>query len=801
MWPALSEPAVAVPKDQLRQELEAPWLGGTEPPPGSPLLRAGRMLAGAPGDFPSLEAAFAAAAPGAVSVIEVHDNGPLYLTPLSLVGRSAVVRAGKGYRPLLVWDAPGSPQGRGTVLLSATRGHLTLEGLDLAVRWSDAAEPERLYFARVTDGDFLARDCTFSVAGRHTAGVGVVRFDRSDAAGPPRSGGHRCRLSRCYARGTNLVALDADSPGGEVLLDGCLIVGTDQPLLQVTGRNLSLTTLRVARSTLACGQTVLEVRPGGAGETLPQVHWRAWDALLTRAGGHPGGEMVALPGGARTTRMRWQAVNSLYAGWKSLLSATDSAAHDTRSWRACWGSTEGEEAVSQPWPAVLEQDPSERLADGYQPTPFPGSPVGYAATSGPGPLGCDLSALPPARGNWLALALDGFPVPAVDLLADAAPPLIPSALDGRYHGGRIDLSRTDLGAFLEEVQKKQPLGPRVVLRLAGNGEHRTRPVRVKGSTLVLHFEPADRDGPPPVLLPHDTVRADGEALIEVDGGSLELVGAGIRFPDYRLALLPPYQVSVRGGDLRLFRCRLHGPLLKAPDGYRGLIRFEGAGEGGAARGCAVNETVLVTGKAGVHLSGSGARLRLRQSVLLCGTDAVHVEPGAGRPRLDLTCFLENVTAAAQRAAFRLGDVPEGSTGTDPVVVHARACAFLNPFAPPAPAPAVLAVDGNALGRGLLVWQGEGNVYDKRLAGEVLSLPHGGGSARPETGPKWASLWDTAWRRRQTWELPVTATVDWDGPDPSRLTLPAVPGLPRGESKPGADLELLGLLKKPARPPR
>ena len=101
--------------------------------------------------------------------------------------------------------------------------------------------------------------------------------------------------------------------------------------------------------------------------------------------------------------MKWRAVNSLYAGWRTLLASSEGALDGIGPWQAQWQRTEGDVAFAHPWPALARDDPAEAAAEDYRTSPAPASSVGYAATSGPGPLGCDPAALPPLRTNWLEL--------------------------------------------------------------------------------------------------------------------------------------------------------------------------------------------------------------------------------------------------------------------------------------------------------------------------------------------------------------------------------------------------------------
>jgi serine/threonine-protein kinase len=407
-WPALYKPSVPLAREALLSEFLRPWEQWVDLGPDTPVLRVSRTANGE-GIFPSLDAACAAAAPGRLTVIEIDDNGPIFQGPVAVGRRNLIIRARRGYRPLLVWEAEqandkmGRAKDEAAAFLSVARGSLTLDGLDVACKWPDAASGWP-YLVRVTDADFLARDCTFSVAGRQPARLGVVRFERSVTRALPAAVPARCRLSHCVARGPGLVVLDLDSPGADVLLDGCLLIGSGQPLLQVTGRNLAPNVLRLLRSTLVAGQAVLQVRPANASDTRPELDVRAWDVLLARGDSQPGGQMVVLANNSRPAKMRWQAINSLYTGWQTLLASGEGTIDDLGAWQTVWQRTEGDLALSPPWPAVARPDPSEVAAEEYRTQPSPATPVGYAATSGPGPLGCDPTALPPVRANWQELA-------------------------------------------------------------------------------------------------------------------------------------------------------------------------------------------------------------------------------------------------------------------------------------------------------------------------------------------------------------------------------------------------------------
>src|SRR5205085_1366767 len=84
---------------------------------------------------------------------------------------------------------------------------------------------------------------------------------------------------------------------------------------------------------------------------------------------------------------------------------------------------------------------------------------------------------------------------------------------------------TDVGEYLQSVQEKQRLGPRVVLRLSGKGEVRCSPIHVKDTNLVLYVEPPQDEADRLVLVPKGG--ADQDAFLEVEGGSCDLIGVAI----------------------------------------------------------------------------------------------------------------------------------------------------------------------------------------------------------------------------------------------------------------------------------
>ncbi len=184
--------------------------------------------------------------------------------------------------------------------------------------------------------------------------------------------------------------------------------------------------------------------------------------------------------------------------------------------------------------------------------------------------------------------------------------------------------------------------------------------------------------------------------------------------------------------------------------------------------------------------------------------------GEAHPNVELTA--DHVTFAAKETVFYVDDVPVKLDAppylwpviADPVLLQMKHCVFLNPFtdkdakdpkeAKPSPA-ALLEFSGEALRRGLVCWQGEGNVYDRRLHAFAMMVAADGKPVRdykPQPTAVWERLWGPA-DHSANFDVPFKTTLDLEKLPLEQLALPATPVL---KEKPGADLtKLLGIKKK------
>ena len=179
------------------------WLDGLlDRPADAPAFHVVRAASAGSGPvYSSLAAAAAAAPAGRLSVVEIDDDGPLFETSTTFTDRQLLICAGKGFRPLLVWDVPRTldegrakdhgktDAGRPPAFLTIRRGGLRLENVDVAFKQPEAVAGG-LTLLDLQDADLSVEGCTFSLAGTPREGTTLTRF------GGERSAPRRCRFTR-----------------------------------------------------------------------------------------------------------------------------------------------------------------------------------------------------------------------------------------------------------------------------------------------------------------------------------------------------------------------------------------------------------------------------------------------------------------------------------------------------------------------------------------------------------------------------------------------------------------------------
>jgi serine/threonine protein kinase len=791
-YPLLYKPAKKPDRSALRKEL----FQGFGPFPMAQAkayrFRVSRAATPGPMVFRSLAEALAQvpAVAGWETVIEIADPGPLFEASLpTLENRNVYLRGAEGYRPLLAWDvsaSPPDPKKGQPAFLSLLKSRLVMENIDMVVKWNTEAGPEPACLFELDGSEFQARQCTFTSAGVHPSGVDLVRLEATGAS--------RCRLSGCYARGADLTAFHAPRGGGDILVDHCLLVGTQRPMLDLSCT--TDTTVRVLRSTFLSDKNFARLGPPPS-PSIRRVRFSLVDSVLGRNPLEPGGELLRATTDAALYGAGWQAVNCLYDGWKTLL-ASDKRSLETQalgSWQKFWKYQEGDKAGSLTWlvpqSTRLEDTPARAFAT-------ENTAAGFAAVADAGTIGFDPDRVPAGPSRWLGRTFDPALLPGIDVPPVYLPPPIAPSSDGLYHGERVDLTRIDLGQLLESRLKAAKAAKQVALILTGQGDCLTSPIRVKGiEKLVIFF---DTTKTPFNLGPSPRAAADKDALIDVADGSLDLVGARIFFPNSKFAPMPRRMIRVKNGNLRLGGCALQGPMRQGPPGFAGLIDCDARARGNPTT-VALGDSILIADKTLLTIHGRSVRVGIKNSLLVSPHDVISLDAGPG-PVESILCVLERNTLAFHRAMVHIREPAPTLRANAPIAILTSGNLFLAPFGPKPRQSSLLRTNPEAVAHGEITWQSKADGFDHKRLHAYLTPDSD--DAQPSAAQPW-SLWRRTWgplgaQQPFLFDVPLTgkdAFIDNLNQLPpfERLRLPATIRPPAGQTLPGADLVRLGVLKR------
>jgi serine/threonine-protein kinase len=796
-----------VDRAALLKEYYGPFSAFPEPPVDANILTMSRLVAAGPESFHTLAEAFAATKPNDYNVIEIHDNGPIFVPYLPpQVGRSILLRGGAGYRPLVVWDFPKKPveSKPEATFCSIAQGKLILDNIDFVMRWSDDSPAT---FFDLPETDFHARDCTFSIAGKSKDGFALVRRYLSKNA-PTQNRATQTWLRCCYVRGSDMSLLRTQQTSSDVLLEDSLIAGYQHPLIDLRGRDEDALELYCVRSTLVAGHVLLRWQSQTGKGGSPPLSARILDSIVSRDDALASrGDMIHLADGAELGKVNWRAANSIYAGWKQLLWSDSKkiAGTDLEKWREQWFYRDGDRISPETWPnsppSGLEDQPAGAFLPVQPPSvePLRLSPVAFAALTGAGSIGCVIGRLPVAPERWLERTFEPRAVPVIPR-SDLEAPTIETLADGLYHGERLDLTKvTDLGAYLSGKLQKETPAPRVVLHLSGKGPCQTSPMRVKGvQHLVLYFEPPIDPRAPLTLEANPTSSLSRSPLIEMIGGTLELIGARMRLGPLTLV---PAMVHVQDGNLTLTRCWLQGPHTQSA-GFKNLITIANARP--LVTTLQMGDSVLVADGLLISLKDH-VQFKARNNLFLSAGDGVHID--MNNRSAPIQHLLDHNTWAVQRTFFTLTTGTEVHAGA--MLLHANSNAFLYPFIDEAEKSTLVRGANSCAARGQWSWQGRFNVYDTRLHAYYAAHEQTGISAPPGQTAKQTRLnWQAVWGRSGEQdplllEVPAAGkTITFEATTQTalmlqldRLALPADLRGDRNQSPPGADLVVLGIKKK------
>lgn len=806
-WPLLTPEVAELDNDTIQKQMQNEWKAPPEPASDAFKIRVHRL----PTDentVATLNEALKAAEKSDKKdvIVELADNGPLYTGSLTLKDKNLFLRAGKDLRPLLIWLPEKKGDSNSSGFFKMEKGSIHLRGMQLAASLDATFEEEDPSLFDITEGSFFADDCTFSLAGGPSKEVDLVQLHAKD---------HQAQflLKRCYSRGRSLTVLDADSSGVHAIIDHSLILGGKHTLFTLVTDEARVTHLKMIRSTIVTERQCLALTSPSKLAIEPRFVWKMWDSLLTRTGSTTSSILFSISDQLHSTKLQVEAWNCLYCGWQSLFSGKNPLTSRQHSnWQVRWSDKpKVDKARYQPWPIGTFQRLTNVTAQEYRTDRFKGEPVGYTATSGEGTIGCNVNALSPSIDNWMSMTVQRFTSPRPGLPLEEEPPPIPMIRDGKYHGGRIDVSRFDVGAELKKIADRWPLAPKVVLHLFQSDPRRrtvpTSPIKIKGSDLVLYLEPPmkrrnseekdkEDENQGPRLSFVGTARTTGgqDGLIQVEDGNLDIIGGTIRLPDFQAALIPPYLIAVKNGNVRTMDCRLDGPRFDAPRHFLGLILLDiGQQKDHGITVCRLERSSLLTSGTCVSLKGNTGQIWLENSLLISKDNIVQVESSKESAKADnIYIGFERSTLAAGKAMLHL----KSETASHPwpkVWVQSQFMVFANPFSTKS---GIARMDKDIMQQGIVTWQSQRDVFDQRLWYRVASetIPE-----KQQSHDIWQRVWGPLGQKESIlhlqWERKLGSTKWY--PALLRLTPPRTgPKINVGQL--GADLVDLGWMKDSSR---
>ncbi len=783
-------------RETLNKEFAGPFAEFPIVPKDARVVKVSRLAAVGEQVFRTLGDALADAKADMVNVIEIHDAGPIHVSSLpALAKRTIWLRAGEGFRPLLVWDAPPRTINAKTqaVFLDLADGMLVIDRIDFAMQ-SSGELPATIFHLPGTS--VYLRDATFSVAGASIRGVTLIRRDASKEK--PNSRRTQTWLQQCSIRGADTALYDHADASGDLLMQDCLYAGYKHPVFRLRSREGCAFGLRFIRSTMVTGHSWLRWESTQSKREVPEIDVHLLDTIVSRDDTTTAqGDLLQLVEAIDLSKIAWHAENSAYAGWKNLVSSRFKtlSALELSAWRTLWKVESGDRSFAETWPAIPPPDVHRAPLDIFAPCPgAERDPVAFAALTGPGAIGAVVGHLSPTAASGGQRAFEPPTMPVV-ARADPDPIFKEPENDGLYHGERLDLTKVDLGAHLTALFKQPDFrpAPRVVVFLTGRGVCPTSPVIASSvPNLIFVVEPTKDPKDALVLEAKPMPVIQQSAMFDVTRGNLELFGVHVRLNSTTVA---PAIVQVRQGHLSLTRCHLEGPLGGSSSALQHLVAM--ATQGSIPAMLTLRDNYLAASKP-IALLNNQVQLRARGNVIAAIGDGFVFDTPNGTTNLDhlldhnTIVLKQNLVVVKSNAKRR-----DGKT-----TFFANSNAILAPFADDAGKTTLLRGVESVVASARWTWQGRHNIYDSRLHAYFAALDSKP-SAKQQLGD-----WRTAWG-----PVAEQGSMLYDTKTTTKLyTLDAIthadllrqldrlilPKVLRGDptqSPPGADLVAVGVSKK------
>ena len=762
-------------------------------------------------------------------IVELADDGPLPAAFLPMPGESRVIRARKGYRPIIrIQRSRHGAALEQTSFLTLDRKSLTLEGLDIIIDASDLSGRQTALFGCV-GSNLTLRDCTITVIHANSAPFTLIRQEaqsRQERAPRP----SRIWLDRSLIRGSAITVSELSGGPVDLVVDctAILLGGFGPPVVRVARPEGSEDQRIFLAGALVCcpGPVISCQRPESTGARGKPLVIRADGSAFGRLQ-VPGISSIITSNDARASANRqvdWSGDFNLFAGWKGIFASgteptitVDGLTQARSTWNAA---EQGSQEYLAAWSLPL--DPVRMVATEMDPLLLPDR---HPLMAGPARPAVGLfrktfdvypdPAIPePAAWTWPAqeMALSaGLPAGGpngsgprpTSPTSTGAVPTGPTAGSGfgrptspasRILTMRTDDSRWagDLGAFLRD--RLSPGDRHVLVRVVGSGTHGFTPVRLPdGLTLEIQVEMDPRGDSLPSWSADP--RSSGPGLIELHGGALVLSHVFLRHDPvsraesllaledshlilYRCQLTVPQGSGAAASDLIAFRAPWTQPMADHP----GNAVFQGTVDRPV---CRLIDSILIANRTALRVVSGRGLVALTRCAVASDETAIELDPSrVVRRSFWADLWLDRCAILAARSIVGLGPWPGVPAGPDrPWLVNSRNCAFLGLAEARSRDSGLLHVDADAYAGGCLFWQADGDAFD---------LDHAVTAGAPApNAPRRGELpidrqWETFWASHH-----VSRTVTYP-----RATAIRARRRPRAGQIDPADLDLDQLLPVP-----
>ncbi|MGE5195406.1 MAG: serine/threonine-protein kinase, partial [Deltaproteobacteria bacterium] len=688
-------------------------------------------------------------APASGAVIQLEGSGPFPLYPVKIDGKTRIVieprdPSDAANIPLIVLLPPEEGSASNFLEFSNTavefrQVHL---GLDAS---SFSTDPDDAMLSAVS-ADVSLANCSLSVKGTSNSQMTALKIAGKSRRADGKSGAPcRVLIENTLIRGNNLTGLLVQTEHLDVAVRNSLIWSGGAPAVRFgslsrsdadSGRNLRLA------STTVCSRRCAVQMAGDAAQPVP-TSFDLLNSLVAAPAGSTAPALFDREGwdqsqqkGAFGKFLTWKTADSVYAGWKTLVQLNPGPVASVTTpaqWQSAWKdktAPDREQFQAAPWPAQPIADVAAANLDILAPQSMGKQVVKTADGGWPG---CQTAALVTVD----LTNLEAVKVAAVR--AEIPPGLFNFAARETI---RVDLTKEDLGKFLERQKLRN--GTHIIA--AGSGPRQSSPIVVENAWVRLSFE--QTSGPPLVLSPRPAeTKHDG--FISVVNGGIEIVGAVFSVPASERQPLPRWFIQVVDGDLAMWRCRIHGPMIGTTRN-KGLIQWQRSGGRAPARlfdGGYQGYAALVD----CYLIGSGTTLEadmrhralfLRNTIAVSRDGVLALSVRGEDSQIGGVVDMQYSTLSAVDRFIHVDGAELGAPTSSPLSFYADRCVFAPPLrsGQQRVAPTLLSYSGQALEQKQIAWWENRCGYAADIAGFLRPDSDPDAAAPQNFEQAWVGQW-------------------------------------------------------------